>query len=379
MTDLRQMNLPVNVLGENRESLERFFQELGEQKYRAHQLMQWVYHYNCRDFTEITVFSKKLRSHLASVAVVSLPAHLETHKSHDGTIRWVLQASTGDAIETVLIPDGKRLTLCISSQAGCSLDCTFCATGKQGFNGNLSTADIVGQTYFVQDWLRKNRYPNSISNVVFMGMGEPLMNFDATMPAADIFMDDLAFGLSKRRVTISTSGVVPMIDAMVGRTEASLAVSLHAANDQLRNELVPLNRKYPLDQLLDSCKTYLDSLDARRNITFEYTLIKNVNDQCSHAEELIDFTRKIRSKINLIPFNPFPRTRYERPSIDQVKLFQSTLMDRGVMATLRTTRGDDINAACGQLVGDVRDRTRRKIRHENSHRQSLALDVNNAI
>ena len=373
------MNLPVNILGENRESLERFFQELGEQKYRAHQLMQWVYHYNCRDFTEITVFSKKLRGHLASVAAVSLPVHLETHKSHDGTIRWVLQATTGDAIETVLIPDGKRLTLCISSQAGCSLDCTFCATGKQGFNGNLSTADIVGQTYFVQDWLRKNRYPNSISNVVFMGMGEPLMNFDASMPAADIFMDDLAFGLSKRRVTISTSGVVPMIDAMAGRTEASLAVSLHAANDQLRNELVPLNRKYPLEQLFHSCKTYLDSLDARRNITFEYTLIKGVNDQPSHAEELIDITRHIRSKINLIPFNPFPRTRYERPSIDQVKLFQSILMDRGVMATLRTTRGDDISAACGQLVGDVRDRTRRKIRHENSHRQSLALDVNNAI
>ena len=372
------MDLPVNVLGENRESLEYFFQELGEQKYRAHQLMQWVYHYNCRDFTEITVFSKKLRNHLCSVASVGLPTHLETHKSHDGTIRWVLETSTGDAIETVLIPDGKRMTLCISSQAGCSLDCTFCATGKQGFNGNLTTADIVGQTYFVQDWLHKNRYPNGISNVVFMGMGEPLMNFEASMPAADIFMDDLAFGLSKRRVTISTSGVVPMIDAMVGRTEASLAVSLHAANDQLRNELVPLNRKYPLDRLFESCKTYLDSLDTRRNITFEYTLIKEVNDQPSHAEELIDFTSNIRSKINLIPFNPFPRTSYERPSIDQIKLFQSTLMDRGVMATLRTTRGDDINAACGQLVGDVHDRTRRKIRHEKLHRKSLALDVSNA-
>ena len=173
------MDLPVNVLGENRESLEHFFQELGEQKYRAHQLMQWVYHYNCRDFAEITVFSKKLRNHLSSVATVNLPTHLETHKSHDSTVRWVLEASTGDAIETVLIPDGKRLTLCISSQAGCSLDCTFCATGKQGFNGNLSTADIVGQTFFVQDWLHKNRYPNSISNVVFMGMGEPLMNYEA--------------------------------------------------------------------------------------------------------------------------------------------------------------------------------------------------------
>lgn len=373
------MDLPVNVLGENRESLEHFFQELGEQKYRAHQLMQWVYHYNCRDFAEITVFSKKLRNHLSSVATVNLPTHLETHKSHDGTVRWVLEASTGDAIETVLIPDGKRLTLCISSQAGCSLDCTFCATGKQGFNGNLSTADIVGQTFFVQDWLHKNRYPNSISNVVFMGMGEPLMNYEASMPAADIFMDDFAFGLSKRRVTISTSGVAPMIDAMVGRTEASLAVSLHAANDELRNELIPLNRKYPLERLFKSCKNYLDSLDARRNITFEYTLIKGVNDQPSHAEELINFTSNIRSKINLIPFNPFPRTKYERPTIDQIKLFQSTLMGRGVMATLRTTRGDDINAACGQLVGDVQDRTRRKIRHENLHRQSLALDVSNTI
>lgn len=341
--------------------------------------MQWIYHYNCRDLAQITVFSKKLRDHLSSIATVEIPNLLETHKSHDGSVRWVLEASTGDAIESVLIPDGKRMTLCISSQAGCSLDCSFCATGKQGFNGNLTTADIVGQTYFAQEWLRKNEYENNITNVVFMGMGEPLMNFEASTAAADIFMDDLAFGLSKRRVTISTSGVAPMIDAMVGRTEVSLAVSLHAANDKLRNELVPLNKKYPLRQLLRSCKNYLDSLDARRNITFEYTLIKNVNDKQQHAEELIDFTSSIRSKINLIPFNPFPRTSYERPSIDQIKMFQSTLMNRGLMATLRTTRGDDINAACGQLVGVVHDRTRRKIRHENLHRQSLSLDVRNAI
>ena len=337
--------------------------------------MQWIYHYGCTDFADITVFSKSLRQQLNEKLTLRLPKVLETHKSHDGTVRWVLEASTGDAIETVLIPDDQRYTLCISSQAGCSLDCAFCATGKQGFNGNLSTADIVGQTFFVQQWLGQQNPPRQITNVVFMGMGEPLMNFDATMDAANIFMDDYAFGLSKRRVTISTAGVAPMIEAMVGRTEVSLAISLHAANDVLRNQLVPLNKKYPLTQLMDACRTYLGSLGDRRNLTFEYTLMQGVNDQAEHARELIALAKRIRTKVNLIPFNSFPRSPFKKPGIDQIKKFQTLLMEHGIITTMRTTRGDDINAACGQLVGDIKDRTKRKDRYQNEYRKMLFADL----
>ncbi|MCY4655625.1 MAG: 23S rRNA (adenine(2503)-C(2))-methyltransferase RlmN [Gammaproteobacteria bacterium] len=371
------MSQSINLLGQSRSSLERFFEDLGEKKFRAKQLLQWIYHHNGRDFSQITVFSKALRDHLSSVATLETPKVLETHRSHDGTVRWLLQSSLEDAVEAVLIPDGKRSTLCISSQAGCALDCSFCATGKQGFNGNLTTSDIVGQTYLVKNWLREHQPDRSLTNVVFMGMGEPLLNFQSTVDASSLFMDDDAFGLSKRRVTISTAGVVPMIEALIGQSEASLAVSLHAANDSLRDELVPLNKKHPLEELLAACKNYLTSLEGRRSVTFEYTLIQDVNDQDRHAKELIAFTRRIRSKVNLIPFNPFPRSGYKRPSIDRIKYFQSLLLNNGVVATLRMTRGDDINAACGQLVGNVKDRTRRKLRHERDYWESIATDISN--
>ena len=275
-----------------------------------------------------------------------------------------MRSKSGDDVETVLIPDGKRRTLCISTQVGCALDCTFCATGKQGFNGNLSTEDIVGQVVQASLWLAQNRPLDRISNVVFMGMGEPLLNFEATMGSVDIFTDDLGFGLSRRRVTISTAGVVPGILKMCGRTAVALAVSLHAPNDDVRSELVPINRKYPIADLLNACDAYLKSQGVKASITFEYSLIKDVNDSTDLARDLGRLLKNFRCKVNLIPFNPFPGTTYRRPSDQRIRKFQETLMSKGVLATQRITRGDDIAAACGQLVGSVSDRTRRRQRYE---------------
>ena len=329
--------------------------------------MTALYHRNIDDFSLNTNFSKTLRTALLHEFEVRLPRVLTHRVSTDGTRKWVMECNIGNAVETVLIPDGRRNTLCISSQIGCALDCSFCATGKQGFNGNLSAGDIVGQVVTVHRWMLCNQDRGSLTNIVFMGMGEPLLNFEPTMRAASIFMDDNAFGLSKRRVTVSTAGVVPRIYEMRGRTEASLAISLHAATDDLRSQLVPLNKKYNIKSLMDACKAYLDSLDARRSITFEYTLINAVNDSPEHARQLHALLSPIRNKVNLIPFNPFPRSRYQRPSIERIKAFQKTLMNLGQMATLRTTRGEDVDAACGQLVGDFQDRTRRRERYQESH------------
>jgi len=294
---------------------------------------------------------------------VELPTVLTVLESRDGTVKWLMKAQSGDTIETVLIPDGRRQTLCISSQIGCVLDCTFCATGKQGFNGNLSTAEIVGQVLQACLWLDKNRPDERLSNVVFMGMGEPLLNFDATFKAIDVLMDDLGLGLSRRRVTISTAGVVPAIERMCGLTTVALAVSLHAPNDEIRSELVPLNRRYPIHALLDACRAYLASQDVKATITFEYTLINEVNDTPKLALDLAKLLRDFRCKVNLIPFNPFPGSSYTRPSDARIEVFHKTLMDNGIRAMRRTTRGDDIDAACGQLVGRVNDRTRRAERY----------------
>ena len=283
-------------------------------------------------------------------------------KSKDGTLKWVLDVGDGNLIETVLIPEKERNTLCVSSQIGCMLDCSFCSTGKQGFSGNLSAAVIVGQLVLANQALAPEG--RAVTNIVLMGMGEPLLNFDAAITATNIMKDDLAFGLSKRRVTISTAGVVPAIRDLVDHTDVSLAISLHAPNDELRNDLVPINRKYPIKELKAACQSYVDHLGESRKLVIEYTLIKGVNDQMEHAIALADLLRDLRCKINLIPFNPFPGSGYERPRKSNIYDFQTYLMRQGYPTMLRTTRGEDIDAACGQLVGQVQDRTKRQARYK---------------
>lgn len=352
-----------NVLDQTRENLVDYFVAHGHKSFRATQLMQWIYHKLQLKFDAYSNMSAALRVELAERFEIRVPEILSVHESRDGTVKWLMQAFSGDHIETVLIPDRHRQTLCISSQLGCVLDCTFCATGKQGFNGNLSVGEIVGQAVQAALWLQEHRPDDRISNIVFMGMGEPLLNYDTAMKATQIFRDDLGFGLSRRRVTISTAGVVPAILDMCGRTTIALAVSLHAPNDEVRNELVPLNRKYPIASLLAACREYLSSQDVKAIITFEYALIRGVNDSPTLARELARLLRDFRCKVNLIPFNPFPGSGYRRPSESRIRAFQQILMDRGVMAMTRTTRGDDIDAACGQLVGRVADRTKRAERY----------------
>lgn len=352
-----------NLLGLNRDGVDALFETLGEKRYRTSQLMKWVYHQRVRDFAGMTNLSKVLREKLERELSLALPDVVSEQRSRDGTRKWVLKVGNGNCVEAVLIPDRGRNTLCVSSQVGCMLDCSFCSTGKQGFNGNLTAAEIVGQLWLVDDCLRREGDTRGVTNVVMMGMGEPLLNFDAAVTAAEIMMDDWAFGISKRRVTISTAGVVPAIYALAERTDVSLAVSLHAPTDELRNVLVPINRKYPIAELLDACRHYLGQLGERRSLTVEYTLIRGVNDSLDDARALAKLLRDIRVKINLIPFNPFPASGYERPDELSVRGFQTYLLNQGYATMLRATRGDDISAACGQLVGEVDDRTRRQARY----------------
>ncbi len=351
------------MLGLSRNDLIDYFESRGEKRFRATQVMLWLYHKLVLDFDRMSNIAASLRQVMADELAVELPEVLTVLESKDGTVKWLMKARSGDTVETVLIPDGRRQTLCISSQVGCVLDCTFCATGKQGFNGNLDAGDIVGQVLQACLWLQEHRPNERLSNVVFMGMGEPLLNFDATFKSIDVLRDDLGFGLSRRRVTVSTAGVVPGIQRMCGLTTVALAVSLHAPNDEIRSELVPLNRKYPIDSLLDACRAYLASQDVKATITFEYTLIDDVNDTKSLALDLAKLLRDFRCKVNLIPFNPFPGSSYKRPSESRIYAFHKNLMDNGVRAMRRTTRGADIDAACGQLVGQVNDRTRRVARY----------------
>ena len=354
----------VNLLGLDRTALEGYFTDLGEKPYRAGILMRWVYKQGVTDFDAMTDFSRALRAHLGEHAELRPPEVTECRQSTDGTTKWSVRTDGGDLVETVLIPDGGRNTLCISSQAGCALDCAFCATGKQGFNGNLSPAEIAGQVWLAGRELAHRGDERGITNVVFMGMGEPLLNFDATTTVANLLTDDHAYGISKRRVTVSTAGVVPRIRELAERTDCALAVSLHAPDDALRSELVPLNRRYPLAELLDACQQYLFGVGEKRSVTMEYALIRGINDSLAHAQALAKLLRPIRCKVNLIPFNPFPDSGFERPDEETVRAFQTSLMNAGYTATLRTTRGSDIAAACGQLVGAVRDRTRRRARIE---------------
>jgi 23S rRNA (adenine2503-C2)-methyltransferase len=355
----------VNLLGLSPQKLEAFFASLGEKRFRALQVSKWIHQQGVDQFELMTNLAKPLRAKLAEVAEIRAPELVEQYESVDGTRKWLIRVSGGSCIETVFIPENGRGTLCVSSQVGCSLDCSFCATGKQGFQRDLTAAEIIGQL-----WLAAKSFnslgPQAervVSNVVFMGMGEPLLNFENVMDAVNLMMDDNAYGMSKRRVTLSTSGVVPMLDELGKHTDVSLAISMHAPNDALRNELVPINRKYPIAQLLASVKRYLDGLPDKRRATIEYTLMDGINDRPEHARELAEVLREIPCKINLIPFNPFGASQYRRVSNNSLYRFRDILMEAGYIATIRTTRGDDIDAACGQLAGIVNDRTRRSERY----------------
>ncbi len=355
----------VNLLGMSPKKMKDFFVEMGEKPFRAQQLLQWVHQRGLDDFDQMTNVSKVMREKLKEIATIHYPEIIYHDVSKDGTKKWVMRMPGGSAIETVYIPEGDRGTLCVSSQIGCSLDCSFCSTGKQGFNRDLSVAEIIGQVWVAAKSfdVPGEKRERRITNVVMMGMGEPLLNFENVVDAMDLMMHDFAYGLSKRRVTLSTSGVVPNLYKLADVSDVSLAVSLHAPNDALRNELVPINKKYPIKELMAACDHYMSSLADRRKLTVEYTLIDKVNDEMEHAKELAELLRDTPCKINLIPFNPFPASDYKRPSNNRVYKFRDYLHNAGYTVTIRTTRGDDIDAACGQLVGNVKDRTRRSERY----------------
>ncbi len=355
----------INLLGLTQPKLEAFFETLGEKPFRAGQVMKWVHHFGVDNFDDMSNISKVLREKLKEHAEIRGPEVVSEDISTDGTRKWVVRVASGSCVETVFIPQNGRGTLCVSSQAGCALDCSFCSTGKQGFNSDLTVAEIIGQV-----WLANKSFgtvpgsiDRSITNVVMMGMGEPLLNFDNVVDAMNLMMHDLGYGISKRKVTLSTSGVVPMIEKLGTVTDVALALSLHAPNDALRDQLVPLNKKYPLSVLLAACNNYIAGLGERRYLTIEYTLLKDVNDSPEQALELIELLRETPCKINLIPFNPFPHSGYERPSNNAIRRFQDLLHQAGYNVTVRTPRGEDIDAACGQLVGQVMDRTRRSERY----------------
>jgi len=353
-------NDKTNLLDFDREGLRAFFARIGEKPYRADQVMKWIYHRLVDDFEAMTDLGKALRGKLSDSAFVGPPKTMLDKVSSDGTRKWLLGMDGGNAVETVYIPEPTRGTLCVSSQIGCGLNCTFCSTATQGFNRNLSTAEIIGQVWVAAKQLGNvTHQQRRITNVVLMGMGEPLLNFDNVVRAMDLMRDDLGFGLASKRVTLSTAGLVPMIDRLSECADVSLAVSLHAPNDELRTQLVPLNKKYPIDELLAACARYA-AKRPRTSITFEYTLMKGINDTPVLARQLVKLMRRLPAKVNLIPFNPFPGTQYERSGETAIRAFQKILLDADVQAMVRRTRGDDIDAACGQLKGQVLDRTRRQ-------------------
>jgi len=349
-----------NLMGMSRSQMEKFFISLGEKAFRASQVMKWIHQLGISDFSEMTNLSKSLRESLSDQCLVSVPEISSDELSVDGTRKWLLKVPGKSAIEMVFIPEDSRGTLCVSSQVGCTLNCSFCATGKQGFNRDLTSAEIIGQVWLAKKLLAEQYKTDEriVSNIVMMGMGEPMMNFDNVVTAMQIMQDDFCFGLSKRRITLSTAGVVPKIDALKEACPVSLAVSLHAPNDQLRNELVPLNRKYPIKELLAACNRYVAD-SARSRITFEYVMLEGINDELEHAHQLVGLMKTVPSKVNLIPFNAFEGIDYKRSSNNRINRFRDVLHESGVIVTVRRTRGDDIEAACGQLAGDVMDKTRR--------------------
>ena len=355
---------PVNLLDFDLDGLAAFCEQLGEKRFRATQLFRWIHQRGVADFGQMSDLARSLREKLAGKATVTALPVISQHESKDGTIKWLFDVGGGNAVESVFIPEDDRGTLCISSQAGCAVGCRFCSTGHQGFSRNLTTAEIVAQLWFAEHFLRQHLKTDErvISNVVMMGMGEPLQNYDRLIPALRTMLDDHGYGLSRRRVTVSTSGVVPMIERLARDCPVALAVSLHAPDDALRDHLVPLNRKYPIDELLRTCTAYLAAA-PRDFITFEYCMLDGVNDSPEHAQALIALMRRhgadgLRAKFNLIPFNPFPQSGLTRSPMARVQAFGKLLNEAGIVTTVRRTRGDDIDAACGQLAGDVQDRTR---------------------
>ena len=343
----------VNLLNLDRTGMESLFASMGHKPFHARQVLQWIHQRGVTDFDQMTDLSKKLRAQLQAETEIRVPRVILEQPSSDGTRKWVLELECGNRIETVFIPEGERGTLCVSSQAGCALDCSFCSTAKQGFNRNLSTAEIIGQV-----WVARSLEQQRLTNVVMMGMGEPLANMTALLPALSIMQDDLAYGLSKYRVTVSTAGIVPALRKLAESSEVSLAVSLHAADDELRNELVPINKKYPLAELIPACREFLKD-DRRRKITWEYVMLDGINDSDQQAKRLIRLLEGTPSKINLIPFNPFPGTEYRCSTPERIEAFRQRLKKAGIVSTTRKTRGEDIDAACGQLVGRIDDRSRR--------------------
>jgi 23S rRNA (adenine2503-C2)-methyltransferase len=353
----------INLLGMPQSAVEALFTKLGEKPFHARQLMRWVYQRGVTDFDDMTDLSKSLRQKLQEQAHIGIPEVLSKHDSSDGTVKWLFESGFGQAVEAVFIPEADRGTLCISSQVGCALDCAFCATGAQGFNRNLTAAEIVGQVWHANRVLPRRENDDAdfaITNVVFMGMGEPLANYRNVVPAIQILISDLAYGISRRRVTVSTSGLVPSIDRLGDECNVSLAVSLHAPNNDLRDKLVPINKIHPIENLLDACWRYAEKR-ANRFITFEYVMLDGVNDSVQHADELNALLEGKPAKVNLIPFNPFAGNDFARTPADAIMRFQNRLRQHGLVATTRKTRGEDIDAACGQLAGKVSDRVRNRL------------------
>ena len=354
----------TNLFGLDRQALRSLFEDLGEPGYRADQVMQWIYRRGVADFSAMSSLGRALRERLDQQFEIRLPELLAEQQSADGTRKWVLKidGDSSQAIETVFIPEAERGTLCISSQVGCAMDCSFCSTATQGFSRNLSTGEIIAQVWFAAHTLGGNfQTERVISNVVFMGMGEPLANFNNVRPAINILLDDFGFGLSKRRVTVSTSGLVPYMDRLSESGDAALAVSLHAPNDELRNELVPINRKYPIAELMAACRRYASHADRKLQVVFEYVMLDQVNDKPEHARQLVKLIGNLPAKVNLIPFNSFPGTQYQRSSPERIAAFAQILKQGRIVTTTRKTRGDDIDAACGQLVGRVQNRQRQRL------------------
>jgi len=352
----------TNLLNLDRAAMQEFFVGIGEKPFRATQVIQWIHQYGVDDFDAMTNLGKELRARLRDTAEIRVPEIIQDQTAADGTRKWLLRLNDGNAIETVFIPEEDRGTLCVSSQVGCTLNCSFCSTGHQGFNRSLTVAEIISQLLVANRALgRDPKGDRIITNVVLMGMGEPLLNFDNVLPAMRLMLDDYAYGLSRRRVTLSTAGVVPMLERLREECPVSLAVSLHAPNDALRDQLVPLNKKYPIQELLAACRHYCAD-SPRSRVTFEYVMLEGVNDSIEHAHELVRILSDVPSKVNLIPFNPFPQTQYRRSSKQAIDRFRDVLIAAGLTTITRKTRGDDIDAACGQLAGRVQDRTRRRER-----------------
>ncbi len=374
---MNSIDKKVNLLDLNRQGMRDFFNELGEKPFRADQVMKWVYHYCVDDFDQMTNLNKALREKLKQIAEIRAPEVREQQQSADGTIKFAMTLFDAQDVEAVWIPEKDRATLCVSSQVGCALECTFCSTGQQGFNRNLRVAEIIGQVWRVNKLLGAfgETGVKAVTNVVMMGMGEPLLNVANVVPAMELMMDDNAFGLSKRRVTLSTSGVVPALEKLRDQIDVALAISLHAPDDELRNEIVPINKKYPISELLAASRRYVEVSNAQTKVTIEYVMLDHVNDSTDQAHALAETLKDTPCKINLIPFNPFPGSDYGRSSNSRIDRFAKVLIEKGFIVMVRKTRGDDIDAACGQLVGDVVDRTKRILKKQQASRGGSGIDV----